>query len=193
MLPDGAHSVAVNVMTSGPTFYFDNVVYDPSPSVSLSDMVVLVDNNDTGIGLSGSGWMILKFIGELNGNQTTGTYAIDGASPTSFVVPGHGRLGEFNQVYFTTPDFDPGPHTLLVMYQGNANTALLVLNYFYVTNETQTLQASASPTLGGPDMPTSSIAADSRSGSSTPIGAIVGGVLGGLALLIGALLVFILC
>ncbi|TFY73935.1 hypothetical protein EWM64_g10077 [Hericium alpestre] len=168
------HSVEVNVKTSGPTFYFDYIVYDPSPSVSLSDSVILIDNTDPNISLSGSGWvnrygnlwpltstggdqMTLKFIGksvtvlgiapgELSGNQTTGTYTVDGSQPTSFVIPGHGGLAEFNQVYFTTPDFDPGPHTLVVTHQGNSNTAPFLLDLFYVANGAETLQASPSAT-----------------------------------------------
>ncbi|TFY80163.1 hypothetical protein EWM64_g3847 [Hericium alpestre] len=191
-LPDGPHQVDVNVTTSGPIFYFDNIIYDPSPSVSLADAVIKVDNNDSSISLSGNGWvnqygglwpltssggdqMTLNFVGEsqrslkrsispsrdgregksvtmvgvapgeLNGNQTTGTYSIDGATPTAFIVPGHGALGQFNQVYFTTAELAAGPHTLLITYQGSATKAPLVLEYFYVANGTQSLpSASAS-------------------------------------------------
>ena len=55
-IPDGFHQVDVAVTTSGPTFYFDYAVYDPSPTVSLSDAVILVDNTDPGLDFAGSGW-----------------------------------------------------------------------------------------------------------------------------------------
>ena len=57
-IPDGMHQVDVSIITSGPIFYFDYVWYDPSPSVSLTNSVVKVDNNDPELNFIGNGWNI---------------------------------------------------------------------------------------------------------------------------------------
>ena len=71
---------------------------------------------------------------ELNGNQSLGTYSMDGLTPVPFVIPGHGSSTEYNQILFQTSDVSPGPHTLTVTYKGNSNQAPLVLDSLYVTN-----------------------------------------------------------
>ena len=57
-IADGAHNVNVSVVTSGPIFYFDYVWYDPSPSVSLTNSVIKVDNNDPNLSFIGDGWLV---------------------------------------------------------------------------------------------------------------------------------------
>ena len=55
---DGMHHVNVSVVTSGQVFYFDYIYYTPSPSVSLENSVVRVDNTDALLNFTGQGWTV---------------------------------------------------------------------------------------------------------------------------------------
>ena len=127
---------------------------------------------------------------ELNGNKSSGTYAIDGAAPTGFVIPGHGSVTEYNQVLFQTPEVESGQHSLVVTYQGNSNQAPLVLDWLYVVNGSVP-QLSGSPSSSS--TPSSSSAAADQTftptfPSTTPkhtvsTGIIVGAAIGGIIVL----------
>ena len=53
-LADGHHTVNVSIVTPGPVFYFDYAVYDPSPTLSLANEALLVDNNDPSLKFNGN-------------------------------------------------------------------------------------------------------------------------------------------
>ncbi|TFY77126.1 hypothetical protein EWM64_g6884 [Hericium alpestre] len=215
-LPNTPHQVVVNVTTPGPNFWFDNYLYDPLPGASLADSTLKIDNTDLGIGLVGQGWsrykdmwfltsnnrdqLIFEFIGrsmtfvgvapgELNGTSTTGTYQVDASPASSFIIPGHGFLGEFNQQYFTTPDMPDGNHTLVVTYQGDASHAPMILEFFYVANGTQD---GLVPTASSSIAPIATQTGDNHHRGlqgSALTGAVVGIVLGTLAL-VGCVIAF---
>ena len=52
---DGEHEVDISVGNSGATFYFDYALYTPSTTVSRTNSVVKVANNDPNLNFS-SGW-----------------------------------------------------------------------------------------------------------------------------------------
>ena len=129
---------------------------------------------------------------------TTATYAIDGQSPTSFNLNGASPEGTgalYNQIFFQTDQLSSGWHRLDVVYQGSSQTTPLTLSELF-------LQNNASPTLlpsmiltGLPiSTSTSTTTNEIPSPSFNPahhssnLGPIIGGVIGGLALIIFAIL-----
>ncbi|PPR02202.1 hypothetical protein CVT24_011429 [Panaeolus cyanescens] len=124
------------------------------------------------------------------------SYTIDGGPSTTFEVPiqPSGGISLFNYEYFRTPDVEVGRHTLLVEHHGEPDATELILDYLEVHNGV--VSASTTPTSvtvipavtnridntgPNPDNLNQSTVAEKR---STPAGAIVGGVLGGLALIL---------
>ncbi|KIJ44148.1 hypothetical protein M422DRAFT_30652 [Sphaerobolus stellatus SS14] len=220
-LVDGPHELTVNVSTTGQHFYFDYIEYLPSSTVSLSSKTLNVDHLDPAIQY-GAGWQDLgstanmtsvagteltfEFIGtslswlgfiptELPHNASNATFSVDGGSPATFRLPGLTSDSSntiYNQVFFTTPNLTMGKHTLKVVHLGSrAQTPLTLTNMFLINgtfpstpSNTQITQASSSSIT-----PNQSVNSDSH---KTTIGAIIGVVLGGLALLliIGGVLVW---
>ncbi|KAF5372356.1 hypothetical protein D9615_009233 [Tricholomella constricta] len=228
VLNDGQHEITVKVTSAGTTFWLDYLVFTPSPEVSYDEAVLLVENSDTGIlydsswgALGGTANMTTKkgsqvkfdFTGksvtwvgfiptELSHNPGFGSYSIDGGAPITFKLNGlspKATVTVYNQVFFTTPDLTPGPHSLVVTYNGADEGAAtpLTLDYLYVTNAS--LPSSSSPPSVGftsslsptPSPSSGTISQETQEqDSGPPVGGIVGGVLGGLALI--ALLLFLL-
>ncbi|KAF8148459.1 hypothetical protein B0H34DRAFT_264925 [Crassisporium funariophilum] len=190
-LTDATHELTLKVITQGTTFMFDDYQFAPSPSMKLDNSLVKIDDKDPDIVLEGfqqfstfvkltqntGATMKFNFIGksvswygfipsQLPGNATWATYSIDGGNPVTFRLNGlplanSNSMG--NQIFFSTPDLEPGPHSLLVTHQGDETTTPLTLDYLIVANATS---SSSTP---------------SSSKASAPIGAIVGGVIGGIA------------
>jgi hypothetical protein len=126
---------------------------------------------------------VIWYGAQTGGNSTTGTWAIDGGSPTTFNVTGYGtsNITVYNELFFETPRYSMGPHSLVVTYNGDNSTTPLSFSYLVVQNGTlphSTSSSSPSPSA-------------TNSSSSTNVGAIIGGVLGAAAsLLIVFLLLF---
>ncbi|KAF8157835.1 hypothetical protein B0H34DRAFT_706329 [Crassisporium funariophilum] len=125
--------------------------------------------------------------------QSTATYSIDGQAPVTFPVKNfpNGSATQFLQKLFDTPTLSPGRHNLLVTHQGNHLTTPLYLDQIVIQNATSSSSSSAPITSGSSvTSPTSAISGVSSSSpahisnKAVPVGAIVGGVLGGLALII---------
>lgn len=200
-LPDGRHVVTVNATGTEKNFWVDRIHYIPSPSVNLESATLMVDRRDPNIS-TGSGWeplgnigimtrrtgasLTFKFEGsrvtwvgtvpsELPRTASSATYAIDDQEPVRFTLNGLSSTSatEFNHVYFQTDPVERGTHSLVVTYEGSQTSTPLVLGNFIVEG------AASTPTpLPKP--------------SKAPfVGAIVGAVLGGLALLVLAALAFI--
>lgn len=53
---DGQHTIVVNTTSAGPTFWFDSIIYAPSPSDSLDTVVLQIQNQDPSI-VFGNGWI----------------------------------------------------------------------------------------------------------------------------------------
>lgn len=159
--------------------------------------------------LSGISLIWLGFyLNSLPNASTTATYAIDGQSPVTFGLNGASSecTGvEYNQVFFQTNQLPYGSHKLDVVYQGNSQTTPLTLTVLVQNN------ASSSPSSGTPAVSsagslshsvglstvgssstseqttsTTTILSPSNASSKTKdnLGSIIGGVVGGLALLI---------
>ncbi|KAF8801614.1 hypothetical protein BYT27DRAFT_7114517 [Phlegmacium glaucopus] len=120
------------------------------------------------------------------------TYSIDGQTPISFQLPYEDANSLFQQKFFETAQLPAGPHTLNVVYHGN-NSTPLTIQYLIIQNGT----LSSTTTSISPHA-TSSTNGSAVSGtstpmkSSTPVGAIVGGVVGGLALTVFIIFGFLL-
>ncbi|KAF8912183.1 hypothetical protein CPB84DRAFT_1820846 [Gymnopilus junonius] len=187
-LSDGQHVITVNAtVTSGHTFWFDSIQYVPSASNDLSPDAILVDNHDADLQF-GSGWgslggsanmttvsnsiftyewtgVSLSWYGfipaELPLGQTTGSYAVDGGNPTSFLLKGipPNTATLYNQKFFQTPNFPAGPHKIVVTYLGNGQVTPLTLDYLIVQNGSVPNSSSSS-----------SSSSSSGGGSSSPSG-----------------------
>ncbi|KAH6879653.1 hypothetical protein BKA70DRAFT_1345189 [Coprinopsis sp. MPI-PUGE-AT-0042] len=206
----GQHTLTVQAKSQGQTFWVDRMEYVPSPKAGVPDgSVISVPNVDNAIKL-GDGWAPLggdanmtsspgataevEFIGTMltwRGyipNQfaraaTTGTYAVDGGPANSFVLKGltEKQPATYNQKFFETPLLSLGPHRVLVVYQGNSDTTPLTLTNLLIEGGNST-----APLPGDPSV----FDALTKGGSKVPIGAIVGGVVGGLAVVAATIIVY---
>ncbi|GLB43779.1 hypothetical protein LshimejAT787_1402910 [Lyophyllum shimeji] len=178
-LPDGSHELTVQIkMRNGTTFWLDYLQYTPIKAPS-DDSVFLVENTDPGISavltVTRAGTQ-LTWVGyvpiALPGNATSASYSIDNGPSKSFALTGHAPFDGtslFNQVLFTTPELSESPHTISVTYDGDEQHTPLTLDYIYLTVPSGASTAGQTVVSGAP-----------HSGSHTPVGAIVGGTLGGI-------------
>ncbi|KAJ6594905.1 hypothetical protein B0H19DRAFT_1097066, partial [Mycena capillaripes] len=201
----GSHVLTVQVQSKGTAFYFDYLVYTPLPDATFETAVLIYPNTDPAVSF-GSDWktfggengtntkgsqVALNFHGtsasmygfvptELPHNSTSSTYTIDGGPPVSFTLQGlSGDDTEYNVIMFTTPTIPSGPHNLVVQYGGDSDHTPLVVEGFYVTNITTGSPASL------PSFPPASASPLSTPTSrSSHAGAIAGGTMGGLVLLV---------
>ena len=121
------------------------------------------------------------------------TYAIDGQTPISFLVPDSPDT-YFNQVLFRTGQLTYGQHKLVVTYNGNSTTVPLALNYFVLhressSNDTPTSTSSSIPSgILSQANPSPSSSSSTQATEATthrkPTEAIIGGVMGGLVLIL---------
>ncbi|KAG6905948.1 hypothetical protein DXG01_016750 [Tephrocybe rancida] len=212
-LTDGPHEITINVTTTGNTFWLDYITYTPSAAASYETVVLRVDHSDPAISYD-AGWDALgptaqqtstigsqatiNFVGtsltwvgfiptERPHGSAAGTFSIDGGAAVDFKLNGISAPDSatiYNQAFFTTPDLTPGPHSIIVTYSGGTGAATpLTLDHLMLTNTS--ISAVAGPTLASPS-PSST--ATSPPFSKTPVGAIVGGVVCGLAVI--ALFIF---
>lgn len=129
--------------------------------------------------------------GEFAKGPTTGSYAIDGQVATSFSLRGLAadQGTTYNQKIFETPLLSAGPHRILVIYQGSGQTTPLPLTNLLIEGGNFTSPLPGEPSIFAPPGSSSTPASPSNSSAaagdskSAPIGAIVGGVLGGLAII----------
>ena len=119
------------------------------------------------------------------------TFTIDGAILGNYTHTA-GQSGDilYNQLVFSNTELEHSQHTLIISSEGE-NHSFILFDYVIYTTESSDSTSSSSP---------SSSATRADSGSTTvvtttvlpsskvPLGAVLGGVFGGLALLIGAIL-----
>ncbi|PPR02068.1 hypothetical protein CVT24_011167 [Panaeolus cyanescens] len=216
VLEDGVHVLTVNATVArSQTFWIDAIDYVPSASVPLDDKAILVENNDPQLQY-GPGWQSLggtanmttvqgssftfQFYGvslswfgfiprELPLGPAAGTYSIDDNTPVNFLLnglPNRDSPTIYNQEFFRTSDYPAGLHKLTVNFLGSGQTTPLTLDYLVIRNGTV---STGNTNNNGTDTPGSSNTTDAHKSSSN-VGAIVGGVLGGLAILVFAFLAF---
>ena len=129
------------------------------------------------------------YLDNLSTASTTATYAIDGQSPIIFSLNGTSSEGpgvQYNQVFFQTDQLPYRSHNLDVVYNGNSSTTPLTLSALLVQYN---ISSPTFPT-GSSSGTSSAISGTSTDGTSNVsfsgprhLGPIIGGVIGGLALL----------
>ena len=142
----------------------------------------------SGVSLSWYGFIPV----ELPKGSSPATYSIDGQTPVNFLLEGlptSATTTVYNQKFFETAQLTAGPHTLKAVFEGN-NSTPLTLDYLIVQNGTLSSTTTSVSSQATSSTPTSGTSATVR--SSTPVGAIVGGVIGGLALIVFIIFVFLL-
>ena len=132
----------------------------------------------------------LRWIGHLSNDyppdQAAVHYTIDGQS-NSFSIDGlpvNSTLSQFNLEFFDTGQLSPTPHTLEVLYGGNSSTAPLILDYLIIQNGTSSSTTTSTPSFPASTRPAPATSTNPEGQGS--VGAIVGGLIGGLALLVFA-------
>jgi hypothetical protein len=125
-----------------------------------------------------------------DGTSTSSTYSIDDQTPISFPIPASpDNNTHFNQILFNTEQLSPGEHTLVVTYSGNSTSAPLSLNYFVQegANSTSSNSSSIAPTstsvLSSISLSSPSSTSNVASSSTIDSKPIIGGVIGGVALI----------
>ncbi|KAH9484521.1 hypothetical protein JR316_0004003 [Psilocybe cubensis] len=215
-LLDGPHILTVNAtVKKQQPFWFDNIQYIPSSSLSLDNAAVMVDSLDSELQY-GSGWNALgttanftqspnaiftySFIGvslswysfipaEFPHTATFASYSVDNQVPVQFSLkglPAGTTTTIYNQKFFQTSDYPMGSHKIVVTYLGSSSTTPLTLDYLVVQNGT-----SPSPSGASSSPTTSGNAGSAGSSHSSNVGAIAGGVVGGIVLIILATLAII--
>ncbi|KAJ2915227.1 hypothetical protein MD484_g5179, partial [Candolleomyces efflorescens] len=127
-----------------------------------------------------------QIVGGLPSDPSSGTYTLDSRSPVRFTWNGSSAIPttQLYQTFFETPDLDMGTHTLTVTHQGTS--APIVLDYLLVEDGDIIAATPGDPAPSSTAVvpgDTTAPPSTSSSGSKTPVGAIVGGVLGGIALI----------
>ena len=108
-------------------------------------------------------------------------------------------MAQYNKIFFQTPQLSPGAHQLEVIHDGNSGVTPLTIDYFVVQNATiPTPSSSSSASQSSTSDPSNASKSAFPAGSTTsnskkiPIGAIVGGVIGGIVLIIVIILLFLI-
>ncbi|CAA7265199.1 unnamed protein product [Cyclocybe aegerita] len=131
-----------------------------------------------------------------------GSYSIDGGNSTAFALQGlaEGVVTQYHQIVFKTPRLKDDTHTISVTYEGATNTTPLVLSHLFVQTgaspptSTQTITPQGLPFP--PSFSSSEISITAATSIPTPaaasasasrkinIGAVVGGIIGAILLIL---------
>ncbi|TFK19939.1 hypothetical protein FA15DRAFT_759706 [Coprinopsis marcescibilis] len=210
-LPDGEHTVKLNVRSRSRPFWFDKLYY--RPSVQVEGQQVLVTRDDTDVSYSdGGSWQPLDnnaYYADSQGDNVTfpfigsglvlwsvlptnfpsrvgkGSYVLDGGEITRFTIPRprHNET-EYNFKLFETPTLPHGPHTITVRYESpqNSGFAPLSIASFLIRNGTN----RRAPGLGSSPRPNHWAYQDASQGARNGMepAAVAGMVLGVVALLL---------
>ncbi|KAF9523737.1 hypothetical protein CPB83DRAFT_732463, partial [Crepidotus variabilis] len=192
------------------TFWFDWLVYVPTAGASLESKIVFISKEDPNVNYV-SDWrnisgypkfttqhgagVIFQFIGtslswyggsipeNMGNSPTTGSYSIDGHSPTVFNLKNYPQNSQNFQKFFETPTLPMGQYNLSVVFNGNNQTVPLSLDFFLVQNGTLSTNTSSSTT----DIPLLPSTSPSNKQQDTPlpikIAVIVGSIAGVLLVL----------
>ncbi|KAF9033799.1 hypothetical protein BJ165DRAFT_1514165 [Panaeolus papilionaceus] len=174
---------------------------NPDPSIAydgtwkpLDDIAAMTQTkggkasvNFTGVSLTWFGYTP----GNVPHSTMSGKFAVDGGAQQSFTFngPADVKATLFNQVYFQTLNLSSGQHTMDVEFEGDDMVLPLTLDYLIVKNSASTNlndpTASTSPsTSAAPTQATIGPSESPKKSTPLAVGGIVGGALGGLALLL---------
>ncbi|RDB16586.1 hypothetical protein Hypma_002823 [Hypsizygus marmoreus] len=126
---------------------------------------------------------------DITSKGVVASYSIDGAPPAQ-VTAQAGSGDTFNQQFWRSEPLSLAEHKLVVNmtkvnFDPQPGEGTVWFDYFLITDPTIT------STSGGPD-PTASLQKITNSSAKKPIGAIVGAIIGGLGLMLAAMLIFLL-
>ncbi|KAJ7326177.1 hypothetical protein DFH08DRAFT_884997 [Mycena albidolilacea] len=209
-IASGSHTLTIQVTSKGQPFYLDRILYTPLPTAGYDGAVLEYTNTDTAVSF-GTGWrewgvqnvtqtsgaqVALNFHGtavslfgyvptELPHNSSSGTYTIDGGPPVSFVLNGLAAQSAtlYNALMFTTNTLTPATHNIVVTYGGDASETPLAVGTFYVTNTSTPSSGTQTSSSSGNSAASAASTGTVTTTKSSPVGAIVGGTLGCLAIL----------
>ncbi|XP_006455774.1 hypothetical protein AGABI2DRAFT_210331 [Agaricus bisporus var. bisporus H97] len=175
-----------------------------------SDSAILLDDNWGSFGpfkgtTKANAVAVIDFIGtsvswvgyipsEFPHGSAFGTYSFDDGEPIEFKLaglPGNQDTSGYSQVFFTTLEVENGPHTLTTTFLGSGDTTPLTLDCLYIKNGTIAPASSRSSTTmnnpstaSTPNIATNSGSVNGGGEARLNIGALLGGLLGGLGLFI---------
>ncbi|PFH53383.1 hypothetical protein AMATHDRAFT_55309 [Amanita thiersii Skay4041] len=181
-IPDGRHTVTVNVTTIDVDFWFDYALYTPSPGISLASETLRIEKSHPNITYSSSGWSSIGqvnitavpnsfaqvhfegtsltwrgwFITEMSHNDSNATYTIDDGIPMPFVLhgpPTNDSQTLYNMIYLDLLNLDPGPHTLKITYLGPQ--APLTIDYIDISPNHPPSQTTSLPSTASSSKPLS--------------------------------------
>lgn len=124
------------------------------------------------------------------------TYSIDNSKTITYRPPANTTVENDNVEFFESSDLSDGQHTLFANVTSCSSDNLYVMTSlaYIPSSKASVSSASLTTSLSLPTSSTTAGGATSQSHSSTPIGAIVGGVIGGVALLIiSAIAIWFFC
>lgn len=138
---------------------------------------------------AGTGVGVVGATAPVDGNEPpVSTYVIDGGSPVTYTAPSNITATLFSQTFFLQQSLSASEHTLVINVTRASDAAPFLLDYIgYIplSNTTNSTSATSS------SLPSSSAASTSTPSTSsvsskltTPVGAIVGGTIGGVALIV---------
>ncbi|KIM40729.1 hypothetical protein M413DRAFT_166901 [Hebeloma cylindrosporum] len=162
-LPDAQHNITLRATVRNQnTFWFDRIVYSPSPTMNLDSSLILIDANDPAV-TYGPGWQLMRDIGTMTQQSgakatvtfsgtslkwfslipgdmphasTSATYSVDGGTPVTFLLAGlaDGAMEPYNQLFFEASGLTAGQHRIEVVHGGNRQTTPLSVNYLIIQN-----------------------------------------------------------
>lgn len=155
-----------------------------SVTLNISD-----PNSGTGVSLYG------MYSADLPHADGLGTYSIDGGPSTTFTIPGGGDMSVYNRNILGVNGLSKQTHTIVITYTSDSGSTPLVVSDLFIEGGTNLRPAApgGSSSVGSSSTASSDAApSDTASfrnegappSSKPPIGAIVGSVLGGVAVLL---------
>ena len=137
--------------------------------------------------LVGTGVGVVGAVSAVNGTTSpVSTYTLDDASPVTYTAPTNATDTLYSQTFFLQQSLSASEHTLVINVTHASDAAPFLFDYIgYIPLSSATSSSSLSMTSGTSSAPAQITSSESTSSkSSTPVGAIVGGTIGGVALLV---------
>ena len=185
---DGTSTFTNTPGSSATLTFTGNAIY----SIPLAFYFNIFRLIDLPIGTGISVWGTIQLLQPNEPTFVVSTYIIDRGRVNTFNATEKAGYQFQQKLFQSAPLNDTAPHTIVVTL---INNGTLFIDYFLIipagssTTSTSSSEANTSSLAG----PTTSAGADSQSSSRVTLGAALGGSLGGLALLIIAVLAFLLC
>ncbi|KIP07483.1 hypothetical protein PHLGIDRAFT_118062 [Phlebiopsis gigantea 11061_1 CR5-6] len=143
---------------------------------------VILKFNGTGVGVVGA----TAPVGDKE--PPISTYVIDGGSPVTYTAPTNITATLFSQTFFLQQSLSASEHTLVINVTRASDAAPFLLDYIGYVPLSNTTNSTSATSSSLPSSSAASTSTPSTAGvstkSATPVGAIVGGTIGGVALIV---------